>query len=59
MSHISETATVKNQFHENKNAFKSFLYQPDKAQAQEAVPIIYSKIIFQPIIKATNSPTVT
>ena len=49
----------KNQFHENKNAFKSFLYQPDKAQAQEAVPIIYSKIIFQPIIKATNSPTVT
>ena len=35
------------------------LDKPDKAHAHEAVPMIYSKIIFQPIIKATNSPTVT
>jgi len=30
----------------------------DKAQAQDAVPMMYSRIIFQPIINATNSPTV-
>ena len=30
----------------------------DKAQAQDAVPIMYSRIIFQPIMNATNSPTV-
>ena len=30
----------------------------DRAQAQDAVPIIYSRIMFQPMIKATNSPTV-
>ena len=32
--------------------------QADNAQAQDAVPMIYSRIIFQPMIKATNSPTV-
>lgn len=30
-----------------------------KAQAQALVPIKYSKIIFHPITKAINSPTVT
>ena len=33
--------------------------QADKAHAHEAVPMIYSRIIFQPTTKATNSPTVT
>ena len=32
--------------------------QADNAQAHDAVPMIYSRIIFQPMIKATNSPTV-
>lgn len=30
-----------------------------RAQAQAEVPIKYSKIIFQPMTKATNSPTDT